>query len=609
MSDWEDKTPAEEQTLSFFARGMRVLWELAGAERKRLAIVFLLIVALKALSITFPYLLKLVFDELPSVIAGGKIPSSIFTIIAAMFIVRIGGNALDRFVRERMFAKSIITLENAWPVLAQQKLLDLSMSFHERENIGKKIAKINKGVEKLTDVLVNLHYGFVPAILYIILNVAAITLMDWKLGLIFFAPLIPALALSFRGFERFTPAWEEWEKQKEVSHGVFCQSVINISTVQGYVQETYEKDRLSAVRHRMRSLDLDASYRIQKYFFGMGALLGLFFLATIAAGVWFVHLHISTIGTVVFIIATGNVTLEGVWEIVFIYTRIMRNLIAAVRMKELLEEPIAVRNNEHATAPATYNGAFVFDKVSFNYRGREHCVLEDFSLKIAPGEFVALVGKSGEGKTTAIRLLTRTYDIDSGRLTLDGIPVRDIHRDWYRRLFAIVQQDVDIFDDTLRANVAYAYPNATEEQIERAVRAAALEESLILEGRFSNGLDTEVGERGVRLSGGERQRVGIARAYLALLCGAKILVLDEATSNLDSGAERSIQEMIEALRTEKSITIVAIAHRLSTIHRADKICVIGEGRVQERGSHKGLMKKNGLYSQLVQLQQLGELRE
>jgi len=208
-----------------------------------------------------------------------------------------------------------------------------------------------------------------------------------------------------------------------------------------------------------------------------------------------------------------------------------------------------------------------------------------------------------------IRLISRMYDIDEGSIKLDGRDIRDLDLEYLRKIFAIVQQDVDIFDTTLLENIRYPDAEASEEQVIEALKASHLYEALQNLDRFPDGIKTQVGERGIRLSGGERQRVGIARAYIALLNGARVLILDEATSNLDSEAEKAIQKMIGKVREKLNISIIAIAHRLSTIQKADMIYVINNGNVAESGDHSRLVQENGLYAHLVELQKLGDLRE
>lgn len=609
MTNWDLETRDEDRTMVYFARGMRTLWGLLGDEKKWMGVVVVLTAVTQVFDLAFPYLLKHLFDQLPRILARDATANVLILLIVSMLLTRLLSLVITRFVREPIFLRSAIRLENGWPVLAQEKLLALSMQYHERENIGKKVAKINKGCEKLVEILMNLSWGLLPALLYLLLNVIIILAMDWRLGLLFFLPLIPACIINFKGYVRFTPAWISWEEKKEVAHGLFCQSLINIQTVQGFVQETRERNAMRAIRSDMEDLDIRASIAIQRYHFAMGMVLNIFFILTVVVGIIFVRYDISSIGTVVYIIATGNVTLQQLWQIVDVYSRIMRHLIAAERMKELLDEPVTINNSDHAVIPDAGEGIITFDHVVFRYTQKRTSVLHGVSITLRPGEMLALVGRSGSGKTTIVKLLARVYDVGDGSITLDALDIRHIDRDWYRRRFAIVQQDVDVFDASIRANVTYAYPAATDKEVQEALAAAHFSNAMTDVGRFPNGLDTEVGERGVRLSGGERQRVGIARAYIALLHGARVLILDEATSSLDSEAERAIQTMIGRLRQSSHISIVAIAHRLSTIQRADTICVVEDGRIIETGNHARLMSHNGLYAKLVGLQHLGELRD
>lgn len=265
-------------------------------------------------------------------------------------------------------------------------------------------------------------------------------------------------------------------------------------------------------------------------------------------GIYFVYKGQSTVGTVVYIIATGNVTIESLQEIFHVYTRIIRNLMAVVRMKELMDQDIDVKNTAKVQTLSSLKANFEFKNVTFIYPGKSEPVLKNFNLNIVPNQMVALVISSGEGKTTIARLLCRMYDVTSGSIILDGKDIQEIDLFWYRRMFAVVQQDIDIFDATFLANIAYPYPNVCTKQVIQAAQAAHLTETLNNKEKFPDGILTQVGKQGVRLSGGERQYVGIALAYLAVLNGAKILILKKATSSLDSEAERAIQEMIDKLR-------------------------------------------------------------
>ncbi|POF52133.1 ATP-binding cassette domain-containing protein, partial [Vibrio vulnificus] len=233
--------------------------------------------------------------------------------------------------------------------------------------------------------------------------------------------------------------------------------------------------------------------------------------------------------------------------------------------------------------------------ISFTYLGTERPALSHVSFDIPRGKTVALVGRSGSGKSTIANLFTRFYDVDSGEIQLDGVDVRDYELKNLRTQFALVSQNVHLFNDTIANNIAYAAGDKySREDIERAAELAHAMEFI---SKMENGLDTMVGENGASLSGGQRQRVAIARA---LLRDAPVLILDEATSALDTESERAIQSALDELQKNK--TVLVIAHRLSTIEKADQILVIDDGAVVERGSHSELIEKDGAYAQLHRIQ-------
>jgi ATP-binding cassette subfamily B protein/subfamily B ATP-binding cassette protein MsbA len=288
--------------------------------------------------------------------------------------------------------------------------------------------------------------------------------------------------------------------------------------------------------------------------------------------------------------------LNPVWQLVNSFSELQRSLAAMERVFELL----ALENDKPDRPGATDAPPVVrelrLEGVEFEYRaGRP--VVRDFSVTVPGGSVVALVGRSGAGKTTVTDLVARFHDPSKGRIVLNGTDIRDYKLASYRDLLAIVQQDVFLFDGSVRDNIAYGRHNATDEEVEDAARRANAHEFIV---RLPEGYDTYIGERGVKLSGGQQQRLAIARAILAR---PQILILDEATSNLDTESEQLIQASMAELLAGRTTFI--IAHRLSTVRRADRILLMDEGRIVEQGTHEALMAAQGTYWRMVQRQMAG----
>ena len=272
------------------------------------------------------------------------------------------------------------------------------------------------------------------------------------------------------------------------------------------------------------------------------------------------------------------------------------NLAGLDRILDVLEIDQELPSTENATSVRKLDavGKIQIENICFTYPGSESEVLRDISFTVEAGETIALVGRSGAGKTTLTNLIARFYDPTSGSVKLDGKSLKEIELNSYRQLLGIVEQDVFLFDGTIRENIGYARRDINEATIQNASRMAAAHDFI---SELPQGYESRIGERGVKLSGGQRQRIAIARAICA---DPKILILDEATSNLDSESERLIQQSLK--RLFKNRTSFVIAHRLSTIQQADRIVVLDEGRVIEIGDHKSLVQSGGLYCDMVKLQ-------
>jgi len=609
MQDWDKDMKTQERTLEMFARGMKTIYELLGEEKNVLLFVACSIFAITSMNHLFPLLLGGLFDEIPNMVEVGGYTAKAYWMLLAIISVLLASIAFDRFVVETKFLKSWLKLERAWPVSAKEKLLKLSLTFHEKENTGKKISKIEKGCDRLVDIIGDLRWQLITRLCNMVINVSIVMILDWRLGLIFFIPFIPASLLYLHAFKFFGPTFERLEELFELSSGHLCQSIQLIQTVQSFGQEKKELKKFTEVRDKIMEMDIAASIGMQKYIFGAVAIMFVTFALMIWVGIHLLIQKSTSLGTLTYIVYTGGSTFDGLWQIINTYFEIQKRMFAAFRLKDLMDEKPDIVSPENAIIPAKFKGKFALRDVRFGYQNSEKKVLDGLNMIIKPGMMVALAGKSGEGKTTAVKLLNRMIDFTDGTIILDGNDIRSLDLDWLREKFAIVQQDVQLFDRTVLENVGYAQDVPNEELVEKALSVADLEVILNDPIRFPKGTQEQIGENGRYLSGGEKQRVGIARAYYALMCEARVLILDEATSNLDSETERAIQTMLNELRKHKSISIIAIAHRFSTIMRSDKIYVINGGRVVEEGNHKRLMKQNGLYKQLVDLQELGELEE
>ncbi|NLA88026.1 MAG: ATP-binding cassette domain-containing protein, partial [Clostridiales bacterium] len=259
----------------------------------------------------------------------------------------------------------------------------------------------------------------------------------------------------------------------------------------------------------------------------------------------------------------------------------------------ILDTPVEIKTEENAVALETCEGALSFENVSFSYK-EDLPILKNISFDVKPGQFTALVGPTGVGKTTIVKLAARFYDPVFGSVRLDGHDLREVTLESLRKFIAYVPQDTYLFNTTIGENIAFARPDASREEIIAAAKISRIHDDIMT---MPDGYDTMTGERGVKLSGGQKQRIAIARA---VICGAPVLILDEATSSVDAETESMIQRSIDELAGKH--TIIAIAHRLSTIKNADQIIVLEDGDVVQKGTHEELIKQTGLYSRMYSLQ-------
>ena len=378
-------------------------------------------------------------------------------------------------------------------------------------------------------------------------------------------------------------------------------SLAGIRVVKSFANEDTERAKFRASNERYLA-SKEAMYRVMGTYQATSALMtgALFTIIVVLGGLLVARGQMTAVDMATFALYISLFTTPI--ETLVNSTETFQKAIAGFkRMDEVLLSTPDIEDKPGATELEVTAGAIEYRDVCFSYEdaelaegGRERPVIDHMNLSIRPGETIALVGPSGGGKSTTCSLLPRFYDVDAGSITIDGQDVRDVTQESLRRAIGLVQQDVYLFDGTIRENIAYGRPGATDAEIEQAARRANIHDFIA---SLDAGYDTVVGERGSRLSGGQKQRVAIARVFLK---DPKILILDEATSALDNESEEAVQESLERLAADR--TTIIIAHRLSTIKGADEIATVEHGQVVERGTHEELLARGGTYARYYRMQ-------
>jgi len=421
-------------------------------------------------------------------------------------------------------------------------------------------------------------------------------IMNWKVGLVAWA-FLPLVALrSIQMTTRLQPIWLRIQELQGRLGMVLQENLSGMRVVKAFSREAHESEKFGREAHELFT-NAYASTRIQA--FNTPLLTGLWMLSMVLTG-WVGAREIAAGGlsygeltSFMFYLMMLQLPVRSLGWIVILFARAQSS---GQRVYEILDAESAVKEKPRAIELERPRGQVRFERVSFAYDAISP-VLEDVSLEAKPGEMIALLGPTGSGKTTVVNLMPRFYDVTGGRITIDDIDIRDLTLASLRRTFGIVQQDVFLFTATIEDNIAYGAVEASRERIEEVAKAARLHDFIT---SLPDGYDTWVGERGITLSGGQKQRVAIART---LLMDPKILVFDDSTSSVDTETEYLIQQALAELMRGR--TTFVIAQRLRTVKAADHILVLQDGRIVERGRHNELIRRDGLYRQIYDL----ELRE
>jgi ATP-binding cassette subfamily B protein len=555
-----------------------------------IAILTLIIAALNLLP---PILTKIATDEITKLVAHQHARETV--VVAAVVAMLVSGILVTLltnyagYLGDLMAAKLRKILSERY----YEHLLKLPQAYFDNELTGTIINRLNRSIADVTQFMNMFTNNFFAWFLQIILTIVIVGYYSWQLALLIFLLHPIFLFMTIRTSKKWIVYQNKKNYHTDVASGRFAESVGQIRVVKSFIRETAEKRLFS--KHFQTFVD--ETYPQSKLWHKQDILrrsvLEFIFFGMMAFIIWRTYNSAFTLGTMFMLIQYVQAIRLPILSMSFIVDNTQRAVAGSHDFFKVMELEPQVADVPNARALKVTKGELAFKDVDFAYNNEKQ-VLHGINFTVKPGSKVALVGESGEGKTTITSLLMRLYDIDGGQITVDGQDIAKVSQRSLREHIGVVFQEPALFSGTIRENISYGVPKASLKSIETAAKAANAHEFI---SKFADGYDTAIGERGIKLSGGQKQRIAIARA---LLKDAPILILDEATSSLDSRSEHLVQQALERLM--KNRTTLIIAHRLSTIANVDQIVTLLGGRVGEIGSPTELAKSNGIYGQLLRLQ-------
>jgi ATP-binding cassette, subfamily B, heavy metal transporter len=546
----------------------------------------------KIANVILPLILKHIVDDLSDPTA--QLISLPLALLIAYGLLRFSSTFFGE-LRDAIFSRVAERGMRRIGLKVFSHLHTLDLDFHLSRKTGGLSRDIERGTSGIAFLLRFMLFNIIPTLLELAM-ICGILLFNYN---IWYVLITLAAVVSYIGFSIVVTEWRlrfvrEANQMDNNSNTRAIDSLLNFETVKYFGNEKYESELYDGQLEHWEEARLKNRYSLFALNSGQALIIAISMTSMMILAASEVVSGVMTIGDLVLINAYMIQLFIPLNFLGFVYREIKNSMANIEQMFRLMETNPGVSDAEGATELQADGGGIKFENVSFGYK-ENRTILKDVSFEVPAGKKIAIVGPSGSGKSTIARLLFRFYDVDSGRVFINGQPIDQVTQESLRKAIGVVPQDTVLFNDSIRYNIGYGNTEAGQEEIEAAAKLANLEQFIQ---QLPEGYDTVVGERGLKLSGGEKQRIAIART---LLKNPVIMVFDEATSSLDSTAEQTILGALS--RAAEDHTTLAIAHRLSTIIDADEILVLDRGEIVERGSHRELLAKNGLYAELWQNQQ------
>ena len=555
---------------------------------KRYVLAFIFLLAISGLTLLQPMVIRWVVD---GVLATEAYDLLIYGALAIFGVAALKGviQYLQRFNMAYAGQKVVFDIRNT----LYEHLQQLSYSFYDQTQTGQIMSRVTSDVDAAQRFLSNGAIQIVSNVVSFFATLILMLSLNWRLTLISMVT-VPVLAWRVGVYAtKVRPMFAQIQQQVAVVNTRIQENIAGQRVVKAFARKQYEMDKFE--RDNMELLQ--RSIRAERLSAINWSLMRLLTEMSLAIILWYGGRQVIsselTLGTLMsFNMLLGQllgpIRMLG-WQV----SMVQRTIASGERIFEILDTQADVRDKPGAKPIGEIEGRVTFENVSFAYDG-VNMVLNNINLDVSPGETVAILGGTGSGKTTLINLIPRFYDVTEGKILIDGVDIRDVTIESLRRQIGIVTQETFLFSASLRDNIAYGKPEATDEEIVEAAKAAHIHDFIM---SLPNGYDTLIGERGVGLSGGQKQRVAIARA---LLMDARILLLDESTSSVDVETEMQIQQAFSRLLKDRTAFI--IAQRLSTVRDADRVIVLDNGRIVEEGTHEELLQLGGIYTAIYNLQ-------